>query len=648
MCGIVGIYHLDKAAVDKSVLNNMTRLLHHRGPDDEGYVLINTQTGESLPCHHADTVPEIKSRTADLYNPFYCDLGLGFRRLSIIDLTAAGHQPMTDSNKQTWIVYNGEIYNYLELRSELKSLGHTFKSKTDTEVILKAYDQWGDQCVHKFNGMWAFALWDNRKKALLCSRDRFGIKPFYYCHIPGRLFIFASEIKALLQVIKAEADYSSISDFLMYEHMDHSERTFFNNICQLRGSHSIKIQDGRLSIIRYFDVHENTISCSKKECADNFREILFDAVRIRLRSDVPLGYALSGGVDSSSIAVAAKEITSINNTAFSIVFPGSPIDESYYIKKVIQKTGFKHRWITPTGSMLIKDIDKFIWHQEEPNNGTSYYGEFKLRELIRESGVTVSLEGQGADEIITGYQSFIEPYLQDLAKRHRYFALYKELIDFKYFSNHHLGNFAVRLLKQSFPWLNRLKKPGRQRLPEDHLNSDFLNKYRIAGPTYQVNPKFRSILGASLYSSLFYYSIPSQLVRADKSAMAYSVECRFPFLDYRLVEFAFSIPFYLKIHGGVTKYILREAMRDYLPIEVYNRRDKIGFATPEDDWLRNEMKSYVEDIMFSREFKEMPFLNWKKFEKDYLLFSKEGAAFEKTLWSILSIHLWLKKFNIIN
>jgi asparagine synthase (glutamine-hydrolysing) len=294
--------------------------------------------------------------------------------------------------------------------------------------------------------------------------------------------------------------------------------------------------------------------------------------------------------------------------------------------------------------MLMKNIDKFIWHQEEPNNGTSYFAEFMLRSLIRDKNVTVSLEGQGADEIITGYKSLINPYMQDLIKLGKLRDVWNEYHIFKRNLSISKLELIGSIMAVACRPVYKLLRKQYMRHIFSHLNWRFINR-EFSDPKYlDRNTGFESALNETLYKYLFYTSIPPQLVRADKSAMAYSVECRFPFLDYRLVEFAFNLPFDLKIRNGVTKYVLREAMKRYLPAVIYRRYDKKGFPTPQKDWFKGSMKQFISDTVYSKGFKNLPFINWKNFEKKFNLFQKDEAEFDTELWSTMSIYLWKSKF----
>ena len=635
MCGICGIISLNNT-IQTDQLLSMTRVLRHRGPDDEGFLLVNTKNNFQKTFHHDDTIDIIKAKTSRLENNFCADLGFGFRRLSILDLSENGHQPMQFDEAGLWIVYNGEIYNYLEIREELRAKGYKFKSNTDTEVILKAYHLWGEDCVHRFNGMWAFAIWDSESRKLFCSRDRFGIKPFYYNYKPGVHFIFASEIKSILCVIKSVPDKQTLFDSFSHGYSDHNEKTFFEDIKQLTGGHNLILQNGTLSIYRYYKIKSQPCLDSFETAREKIRELLFDAVRIRLRSDVPLGYALSGGIDSSSIVGIAAKINSGSNNTFSMIYPGNSVDESFFIKKVIEKTGVNHHFVSPTPEDFLNDLNSFIWHQEEPFMGTSYFGEFKLRELIRKERVTVSLEGQGADEIITGYTSLLLPYFFDLISN---FRLQKFINEYRHFRNYLtdpvkiLKSYLLRSRKsddsyllKKFPYLNNKFFAGTEHFTDafDNLNSG-------------------SHLNNTLYEMLIYTSIPQQLVRADKNAMAFSVECRFPFLDYRLVEYAMNLSYDYKTANGMTKYILREAMKDLLPAEVYHRKDKIGFAIPYNSFNSLKIKEYYYELLTGLQDEKIQFINRQKFIDEY--FSKSiNKELDWKFWKVISVILWHNSF----
>jgi len=647
MCGFCCVFNIDGVPVDTDLLQEMTGVISHRGPDDEGYLLINENNSRTVSCYGDDTVSNVREKLSPCQNTISANIGFGFRRLAIIDLSDHGHQPMTDHGEDISIVFNGEIYNYLELRQELKLNGYVFTSSSDTEVILKAYRQWGLDCVHHFNGMWAFAIWDNRRKRLFCSRDRFGIKPFYYHYQEGKQLIIASEIKSILKLLKPSADFFSINEFLAWGQFDHTEHTFFNQVRQLRGAHQLLFQNGRLNLRRYYDLKPCSVADDRLEIIEQFRQVFLDSVKIRLRSDVPVGFALSGGLDSSSIVSNAKQLHGTQKLhTFSVIFPGTSKDESFFVKEITDYTGVLNRSISPDVDDLLSEMNRFTWHQEEPNNGSSYLAAFLLRKFIRQHDITVTLEGQGADEIISGYRPLIHFYLQDLLREKKVIKFFREiklLRDITKIQPQHIAaNFIAVLCPGIYKYLRRFQL----RRLSDFLIPQFVDSFSQQSVDYPLKERYSSHLNQKLYQFLFHTSIPPQLVRADKSSMAFSQECRFPFLDYRLVELAFSLPYDFKIKDGVTKYVLREAMKPNLPEAVYNRRDKLGFPTPEDEWLRGSLRPWVSDCIYSSDFRSMPFLHWQMFEKKFQNFLKYGGGFGPSLWSVLSIYNWKKSFNV--
>ena len=626
---------LDGSPVQTGILSEMTTALRHRGPDDEGYALLQN---DSVMKHFCG--PETMLPLKNSYPPLYGSstqsvLGFGFRRLSIIDLSAAAHQPMTDRESGNTIVFNGEIYNYLELRNELKDAGCSFITNSDTEVILKAYDRWGIDCLQKFNGMWAFALYDAKKKEVFCSRDRFGVKPFYYSLYKGK-FYFASELKSVLKAIPAVPDEASIANYFIGGVSDHTERTYFKSISQLRGSHYLIIRNGEIRVTRYYSLPVSTSLYHEGDALEQFRTVFMDSVKVRQRSDVPFGYALSGGLDSSAIVCAAREVNAAgSNITFSMVHPGSNVDESSYVNAVVKKTGFECRVTTPAADHFVNDLNQFVYCQEEPFGGISYYGEYKLRELIRKSGVTVSLEGQGADEIITGYNTLLPYYYFDLINDKRFLKLGKDIKTFKNLMPASIFSvFKLYLSQRSNSNSKTDSKNFQAKYP--WIDSEFLFR-QYHDSTLQI-PMSGSYLNDRLQQIFLYESLPEQLVRADKNAMAFSVECRFPFLDYRLVELAYSMKYDLKIRNGRTKYILRESMKPFLPQEVYNRSDKIGFAVPYNNWINKNLSDTVLQIIKSSNVPD--YINTGKFLSDY--FDDRGNLIQPDwkFWKIFSLIHW--------
>lgn len=631
MCGITGLWHFDHQKIDPGLFAAMTNTLRHRGPDDEGYVFFDTPNKEFAYLHGNETTPEARKGSEHVATSRTADLAFGFRRLSIVDLSSHGHQPMSDASGRYHIVFNGEIYNYKSLRKELESAGFQFSSNTDTEVILYAYRHWGEDCLHRFNGMWAFAIYDTDTGTLFIARDRFGVKPLYYAHTPGRHFIFASEIKALLKAGHPfQPGLSALFDFFYHDKTDHSAQTFFEGIRQLEPGMKLRIdRTGISQHTKWYRIPTTRVHTDFNSASNHFRELLEDAINLRQQCDVPFGYTLSGGIDSSCIVCAAANRRNISSDiTFSLIFPGKPEDESGYIREVIQKTGFKSLTISATPDDLERDLDHFVLHQEEPFGFLSYYGEYRLRELIKASGITVTLEGQGADEIITGYKSLLPAYFESLIRDGRFLQLHRETGLFS-----HMGPFSTRVVATAAmkKMINRTAIIDRNKIPL--IRGEALTADAAAWQwkrTIGLEEKMMDMLTST--------SIPEQLNRADKSSMAFSTESRFPFLDYRLVELAISLPYDFKIRDGVTKRILRESLKEWLPDMIYHRKDKIGFAVPVRNWVNERLHRKILDQM---EAARLPFIDTEAFLRNYA----QREHIDWTFWKLGSVGLWYHAFK---
>ncbi|HEY4694595.1 MAG TPA: asparagine synthase (glutamine-hydrolyzing) [Candidatus Nanoarchaeia archaeon] len=626
MCGISGILSFEKNKIDQRTVKAMANTLRHRGPDDEG---------------------------------FYFDenIGLGFRRLAILDLSSAGHQPM--NRGPFWIIFNGEIYNYLELREELKKKGYQFSSGTDSEVILRAYEEWGEDCVKRFNGMWAFAIWDKSRKKLFVSRDRMGVKPFYY-YVDRSRFYFSSEIKALLvnKEIKASPNEGIIYDYLLNGQIDHTNETFFEGIKQLPGGHNLVVQipQGKMEIKKFWDIDpDNKLEgLSDEEYAERFRELFIDSVSLRLRADVPIGTCLSGGLDSSSIVCVVadllkkekiEQIGEIQKT-FTAAYKNAEYDESAFAGEVVRKARTKDFYTYPSGEKLYEEIDKIIYHQDEPFSSTSIYAQWNVFRLAKEQGVKVMLDGQGSDELLAGYTSSFSAYYAHLLKSLKFLKLLDELSAFSknYSNKKFLGVsglspklFLSYLLPRSL--VQSLKT--RTKTESVVLEETFSNEYqdRHLEVNFDPNDSFRNFTYLSLRKS----SLPALLHYEDRDSMAFSIEARVPFLDYRLVEFVFSLPNDQKIKDARTKAVLRNAMHGIIPEKVEGRLDKIGFTTPEDLWFRTVLKKMTLDILGSKSFKDRGFINPEKALEQFQNLSSDVNK-SSAIWRWVNLELWFRKF----
>ena len=673
MCGINGIYNIDGQIVSIVILRRATQAIAHRGPDDEGYVFINTRDGAFRTAGGRDTPTTVRASKYP-YSPVSeidsfdarssgFNLAFGHRRLSIVDLSPAGHQPMCNSSGTLWIIYNGEIYNYIEVREELKSKGHIFMTQSDTEVILQAYEEWGHDCLNKFNGMWAFALWDGRRHELFCSRDRFGVKPFYY-YWDGSNFAFASEIKALLQCpfVKTAPNDESIYQYLAIGRTEGKADTFFSNIQQLEPGHFLNVNEKELQVRRYYSLAYTTEAGDFDEkasrgYADNFMELFKDAVRIRLRSDVPVGSCLSGGLDSSAIVCIinkflesdgyGREVIGERQKTFSACYELSAYDERQFIQEVVNTTKVDAHNIFPSGKRLWEEMDDLVWHQEEPFGSTSIYAQWNVMRLAKENGVPVLLDGQGADEILAGYHTYFNAYLAQLLYEGQLISFWRESNAIrKITKNPVFSSFSFLLpLYNALPagvrawFLDSVVRGSILRVHDAGLiRGSFRAKY--AG---QKQALTAMNLQTALWQSETEYGLRELLRYEDKNSMAFSIETRTPFVDYRLVEFVFSLPACYKIHDGWTKYLLRSGAGGLLPDKIRWRKDKMGFPTPEHDWLRGNRQK-IKEVFANKDFRASAYLDQKRILNDLNgLQSAESAAGASPLWKPLNLELWLQR-----
>ncbi len=599
MCGIAGQYCFDGSAPDRELLARMSEQLVHRGPDGVG--------------------TEIRGCT-----------GLVHRRLAIIDLSEDGLQPMTNEDRTLWLVYNGEIYNYIELREELTGKGHRFHSRSDTEVILHAYEEWGTGCLQRFNGMWAFALWDEKAQQLFCARDRFGIKPFYYTGIGGS-FLFASEIKGLLSHPDAgkKPDDEILGTYLAWGVQDHSARTMFDGIYQLKPAHAILVtKDGPHTPYQYWDVTINgTIrSDAGRGQEDRFLDLLKDAVRIHLRSDVAVGTCLSGGIDSSTLAVLinnlirdeAPESVSDRQKTFSVVFNDKRFDESRYIDELVDATGVDSHRTEPEPAQLWEDIDRLVWVQDEPFGSLSIYAQYCVMRLARKN-VKVVLDGQGADELLGGYLAYQAGYIRGLLHSYHLGSALGEIAG----SFRHHGGFFRSALGQLFT-----RRSRRSLLTVSAQKID-----RYGGSLPEV-----------LHRELTSTNLPALLHYEDRNAMAFSIESRVPYLDVRLAEYIASLPLDRKIRNGITKIALRNAVKGIIPESIRCRMDKMGFVTPEEIWMKETLRPFILSVLGSERFRARPYWNADAVLKDYQAFLDGRSVYSPELWRIVCTELWLVKF----
>ncbi|HEU5079605.1 MAG TPA: asparagine synthase (glutamine-hydrolyzing) [Opitutaceae bacterium] len=666
MCGIFGV--LQARPILATELTKMSELLRHRGPNDEGFFIASADGcriygGADTPAavlrSNLDYAP-----TSSIPSDWSAPKGgicFGHRRLSILDLSPAGHQPMSYRNRY-WLIFNGEVFNYVEIREELKSSGYDFRTGTDSEVILAAYAQWGAKCLQRFNGMFAFAILDLTARKLFLARDRFGVKPLYYRAIDGQL-TFASEIKAFAGSCswKPKANTARLLDFLVWNISDHTDETFFAGVRQLPAGHFCELsveefladtsttrwKPSSISPQRWYELPYRPHS-GGKESADEFKELLRDSIRLRLRSDVPVGSCLSGGLDSSSIVcLAAEKLRSISGGPLNTFTAGSrdaAYDETKYARSVIDAAGAKPSFVTPDPAVFLQDFDQIIWHQDEPFPTSSIFAQWCIFREARLHGTTVMLDGQGADESLGGYRGFFGAYLASLFRAGRLVDWTKEVRSLK----REIGFSAVRSIgyTAAYGWPGMLRLLGSF---ENRSYSDpsWLSKREQSAlqvdPIRKAGGRATGVRAMSL-AQISATNLPMLLHWEDRNSMAFSIEARVPFLDYRLVEFCVNLPDQTKLSGGITKRVLREAMRGIVPDTVLNRRDKMGFVTAEPLWMKRDLTSaFRERLVHSAELLRGVVSN-RVVEKFDTMTS--GGRFDHRYFRVMAAGAWLERFAI--
>jgi len=569
LCGLAGIYRQEGISSDDvEVVKQMSELLKHRGPDDQG-----------------------------LYFDDCC--ALGHRRLSIIDLSKDGRQPFVSEDNRYHLIYNGEIYNYIELREELKQLGWQFRTKTDTEVLLKAYQQYGEACLSRFNGMFAFVIYDSEKRCLFLARDRVGIKPFYYFIYDSTLH-FASEIKAFLNVpsLKKSVNYQSLFDYLVFNRTDIYDETFFNEIKRLPKGCCATFDESGLKVTQWWNPEDylgNRIEEKPEDVTNTIRELFVSAAQLRMRSDVRVGSCLSGGLDSSILVGVLFSHYGVEEEfpSFTASFPGHPIDEIRYVVALNRKYPFKNFQTLPTAEMAYENLQDFVYTNDEPTTNPSFYSQYEVMRLAKKYGVTVLLDGQGGDENFAGYQYFHGFYWNGLLREKKLSRLASELLKsiFRKQDRSAYQTFLFQILPDS-----KRKQLLLRTIP--YVQPDFF--YEFIASSIVFNEFFET---DGLNSSIvrhFQYKLEHLLRMEDRNSMAFSLEARVPYLDHRLVEYALGIPEDLKIKHGETKYLQKNALSQYTVPEILDRTDKIGFGTPGEEWMCTETwKNLTDESYFS-------------------------------------------------
>ncbi|MBW3539423.1 MAG: asparagine synthase (glutamine-hydrolyzing) [Planctomycetes bacterium] len=652
---------------------DMTQQVRHRGPDDEGYALFGRRGEAPQLLSGADTPAAVA--TADLPYAPRSDAGradaraahvaFGHRRLAIVDLSPAGHQPLCDATGRYWIVYNGEVYNHGALRAELERLGRRFHSATDTEVVVNAWAEWGPACQHRFNGMWAFLIYDTHTRRLHGSRDRFGIKPLYYAAVADAGWAFASEIKqfTVLPGWRPRMQWQQAYDFLVWGLVDHSDQTLFEGVVQLPAGGWFELETNASGTMpapvvrRWYQIPRGVHRLTDVEAAAKLRDLLSDSVRLRLRADVPVGSCLSGGLDSSSIVCLANEQLraqgrqEIQNAVSSYCdTPG--FDEQSYVQQVVQRTGIRLHTVSPDPAQLFETLERLTWHQDGPFGSSSIFAQWCVFEEARRRRLLVMLDGQGADEQLAGYPAFFGAWLAELLIGLRWSTLGRELAGLRRREIWGLG-YSLRQMVRHLPLpavvkrlLHRRIGTGAtaifewidQRAFEDRGVSARDSLVWAYSDGWTVRDKALSQMASR--------QLPALLRYEDRNSMAHSVESRVPFLDYRLVEFLLSLPGEAKIRGGRTKFVLREAMRGCIPDAIVERDDKIAFGTPEALWFRGSFAAQFGGVL--REAADLfpDILDRTALERHWQAVVDGRRAYDGALWRLASLGVWAKRFGI--
>ena len=632
MCGIAGIWYRDGRAVAHQALASMVDTLVHRGPDGVGVHIGG-------------------------------DVGLGHRRLKVIDLSEAAAQPIWVPDRSVCMVYNGEIHNYLELAADLRKAGARLRADNDTEVLLWAYRLWGEACFERLNGMWAAAFWQPAERRLLLSRDRFGIKPLLYS-IRGARVGFASEAKALLAAFPEERrpDRALVHDFAVGAVPDADEHTFFDNVRSVPPGHLLCIEPTRAATRQHWNFRPGT-EASRPDAPEAFRHLLKDSVRVRLRSDVPIGVLLSGGLDSSTVARIAVGETRHSLQCFSLRYAAASLDESRYASLVADDPArYQIHWVTPSAENLLATIGSIVWHHDAP---TPLRGRYPQWHVLREASrhVTVVLGGQGADELLGGYDRFVLPFALDrldprVAGQYSRWTLARDLFQLgKVSTGIHrlLPGLITRESRRRLGALARRWAPPNAvlyPLARDGAIPDRpVLKHRILGGWSQavVERPYRSRLNNALWTELRYAGLPEVLHSEDALSMAFSLESRLPFLDHRIVEFCFSLPYSDKIGEGWTKLLLRQATAGLLPEPVRWRRHKLGFPGDYAGWLAADQGlDAVRQVLLDQVTLERGWFD-RRWLKRRLGGERAKAAqwvrrhlFQ--IWHLLTLELWCRQF----
>jgi asparagine synthase (glutamine-hydrolysing) len=622
MCGIAGAVGLGIAAnpaASRDLIGRMCGVIAHRGPDDEGHYVAG-------------------------------EVAIGMRRLAIIDI-ATGRQPLSNEDGTIWIVFNGEIYNYRELRAELIARGHRFQTRTDTETIIHLYEEEGERCVEKLRGMFTFAIWDERERALLLARDRLGKKPLHYT-LAGDTLVFGSEIKSLLQHagVKREVNLEAISDYLSYGYIP-DPATAFKGIHKLPPGHTLTCKDGRVRTRRYWDFNYSGESGPVREesyYVERLRDLLAEAVRVRLESEVPLGAFLSGGIDSSTIVALMARAMNQPVKTFSIGFNESSFDELKYARRTAERFGTEHHEfvVTPDICRIVEDI---VWHHDEPFADVSSIPTFVVSQMARQY-VTVVLAGDGGDELFAGYEAYVREQKYDAAERLPAFVRrgllrpLSQMMPRSAYGKRMLSHIARADGQRRVNAMSYFIEVAKRELLSVQVRRA-LNGYNSATAFERLydTPASRARLDRHMYLDGKTYLPGDILVKVDRMSMANSLETRAPLLDHKLIEFVQTIPASLKLRGLETKYILKRAVTGLIPDEIIHR-PKQGFDVPIKRWFNHELRQMLDDTLADQRTRERGYFNQQAVQALLAEHRRGRRDNARHLWGLLMLELWHRTF----
>lgn len=644
MCGISGIFSFNDPNVNIATLITMNNTIRHRGPDDEGYFIRSLDSSTPELFAGDDSTAAVRARFPHVKSSPSTNLAMGFRRLAILDLSDKGHQPMQDESGRYTLVFNGEIYNYLELKKLLQALGYSFTSNTDTEVFLKMFIEYGEKSFNMLNGMWAVAIWDNKEETITLSRDRWGIKPLcYHYSFEEQLCIFASEEKQIIAAgVEVTPNYDMIYRYLnLGSLVRYRDETFYNEIKVLRPGTCMRVSQNSVGFFTYYNMDINAFEKYDKsfeEATQEYQDLFSQAVKLRMRADVEVGSCLSGGLDSSAIVGLASQTAKTNFKTFSAYYPqAKEYDERPWIDIVNKAYGCHSHLLSPTDMEVANEFERITYLHDAPVIGSSPVSQYFVMKKAKESGVSVVLDGQGSDELTAGYNHAFYRYYADLIKQRDFTRLSAELPD--YLRYQQKGSTAAKLSKILFTLV--CKESTIYNYEIRNLNPDIMfSRYR-KGIISNIEDLPSSKLSNFQYNLLRNIFLPSLLHFEDRNSMAFSVESRVPFLDVNLVEFAFSLPSHFKIKGAQGKYIHRQSLKNIVPEAIYNRQDKVNFSAPgEISWLRHGMKESLKATINSPFFTKSKLFDTIKLGEmvhNYLLGEDKYAGL---VWKLYALGVW--------